>query len=331
VTQNIPDINAPVFSIITPTFRRPDLLRRTIQSLINQSFRTYEHIIVDDACDRETENLINEIGDKRIIFIQHASPKGAAGGYNTGIKISRGRFILFLDDDDEYLPSFLEKMDSFFSQAGENIGFAWAGISRIQDTHNGEIVLFSRIWPARFPEKESGLVAATSIGNGFGLCVRKECIDTTGLYDESLRIGEDTDFLFRLVKHFDFETIPEVLVKIHQHGPSQLTDRINYQLRLDLKEEILNRHLDLLKLYPGLYYAHYKSVVDLCYILKLKKKGRKNMIGILKNTPFRIRNLADLISYEVTGKAMVDFYYGSILRSIVRFFKKIVTIFKTRH
>jgi len=319
----MPEFNSPVFSIITPTCRRPLLLKRTIQSIINQSFKDYEHIIIDDANDRDTESLINGIGDKRIIFYQHSSPRGAAGGYNTGIKISRGDFVLFLDDDDEYLPSFLEKMHNFFTQAGKNIGFAWTGISRIQDTDNGEIVLSSKVWPSRFPTKESGLAAATSIGNGFGLCVRKECIDIIGLYDESLAIGEDTDFLFRLVRHFEFETIPEVLVKIHQHGPSQLTDKKNWVLRLELKEKILNRHHDLLQLYPKLYYVHYKTLVDLCYYLKFKKKGRRSMIGIIKNTPFRIKNFTDLISYELTGKDTIDFYYGSVLRNIVKFFKKI--------
>ena len=47
------------------------------------------------------------------------------------------------------------------------------------------------------------------------------------------------------------------------------------------------------------------------------------MIGIIKNTPFRIKNFTDLISYELTGKDTIDFYYGSVLRNIVKFFKKI--------
>jgi len=319
----MPEPNLPVFSIITPTCRRPILLRRNIQSVTNQSFNDYEHIIVDDANDRDTEGLINEIGDKRIILKQHNSPRGAAGGYNTGIKISRGKFILFLDDDDEYLPLFLEKMYNRFIQAGNNVGFIWAGISRILDTDEEEKILLTKTWPSRFLTKEQGLVAATSIGNGFGLCVRKMCIDYIGLYDESLKIGEDTDFLFRLAKHYDFETIPEVLVKIHQHTQAQLTDKNNSLIRLELKEEILKRHQDLLQLFPKLYYVHYKAVVDFCYNLKLKEKGRKTMLRIIKKTPFRILNFIDLLFYELTGKDTVNYYYGSRLRNIVRFFKKI--------
>lgn len=312
----------PVFSIITPTSSRPLLLTRTIESVLNQTFTDFEHIIVDDARDPETGNIVKCIKDRRIVFLQHHSPKGAAAGYNTGIKVSRGRFILFLDDDDEYLPFFLEKMYSRFSEADPKIGFIWAGISRIMDSEAGEKVMYSKVWPSKFKTRESGLCAATSIGNGFGVCVRKECIDFIGLYDESLMIGEDTDFLFRLVKQFDFETIPEILVKIHQHGPAQLTDRRNYPIRLELKEKILNRHSDLLDHFPQLYYLHYKAVAEFCYTLGLKLKGRKTIFSLIKKSPFRLLNYSDLLFFELTGKSTSSFLRRIGLINIFNFLRK---------
>lgn len=317
----MPEANQPVFSIITPTCRRPLLLRRTIQSVINQSFSDYEHIIVDDVNDRDTESLINEIGDKRIIFHQHASPKGAAGGYNSGIKISRGKFILFLDDDDEYLPSFLEKMYNHFCQSDPKVGFVWTGFSRIKDTDSGEILIDSKIWPSTFPTKELGLVAATSIGNGFGVCIKRECIDDIGLYDESIVFGQDTDFLFRLAIKFEFETIPEILVKIHQHDNSQLTNKKNNLLRLELREKILQNNMDMLMEFPKLYYVHYKAVADLSYKLKLRRKGRKTMFSLINNSPFNILNFTDILFYELFGIDTVNFYYGSKFRRLVQFLK----------
>jgi glycosyltransferase involved in cell wall biosynthesis len=312
----------PVFSIITPTNKRPLLLKRTIYSVINQTFKDYEHIIIDDASNKETADIIDGLADKRIIFLQHETPRGAAGAYNSGIKIAKGKFVLFLDDDDEYLPAFLEKMYTRFSIAGQDIGFIWTGISRIKDNVSGEELLYSKVWPSKFPSKEVGLINATSIGNGFGVCVRKECIDLIGVYDESLMIGEDTDFLFRLARNFDFETIPEVLVKIHQHGPSQLTDKKNYLVRMELSEKILERNLDLLFSYPKLYYVHYKVIANFCYTLKLKQKGRRTMLSIFKYTPFRLLNFIDLLFYELTGKASIDFYYQSRIKKLINFIKK---------
>lgn len=314
-------MSTPVFSIITPTFRRPMLLKRNILSVKNQTFENYEHIIIDDANDHETAHIINELDDKRIVFNQHETPKGAAGSYNTGIKAARGQFILFLDDDDEYLPCFLKKMHDRFSHSGQNIGFIWSGISRIKDTESGEKLLFSLIWPSRFSTREEGLVAATSIGNGFGVCIRKTCIETIGLYDESLTVSEDTDLLIRLAQKFDFETIPEVLVKIHQHGNTQLTSDENYLVRAEGKEKVLNRHHDFIEKYPALYYAHHKAYADLCYKFRLKIKGRKAMLSIIKKTPLKILNFTDLFSYELTGKDTISTYCGSKLRELVRYLK----------
>jgi glycosyltransferase involved in cell wall biosynthesis len=320
-TQAISEINRPVFSIITPTCRRLLLLERTLISVMNQTFRDYEHIVIDDANDLETEILVKRFGDKRIIFHQHLSPRGAAGGYNTGIKLSSGKFILFLDDDDEYLPSFLKKMYDHFSNTNPKTGFVWTGISRIEDTDNGEKHLYSKTWPSRFLSREEGLVEATSIGNGYGVCVRKECIDSIGLYDESLVMGHDTDFLFRLAGKFDFETISEVLVKLHQHNSSQLTNERNNFIRLQLREEILHRHLKLLKAFPKLFHVHYRVVANLCYNLKLRQKGRKTLLSIIKNTPFSILNYTDLFTYELVGKDTISFYYGSSLRKVVHLLK----------
>ena len=314
-------MSIPVFSIITPTFKRPLLLRRNILSVRNQTFENYEHIIIDDANDPETARIINEFEDNRIIFHQHEISKGAAGSYNTGIRFSRGQFIVFLDDDDEYLPCFLKKMHDRFSQSGQNTGFIWTGVSRIKDTESGEILLFSLIWPARFSTKEEGFVAATSIGNGFGVCIRKDCIETVGLYDESLTVSEDTDFLIRLAQKFDFETIPEILVKIHQHSNAQLTSDENYLKRAEGKEKVLNRHNDFIEKYPALYLAHHKAYADLCYKFRLKSKGRRAMLSIIRKTPLKILNFTDLFSYELTGKDTFSTYFGRKLRELVRYLK----------
>lgn len=311
----------PVFSIITPTFRRPLLLKRNIISVRNQTFENYEQIIIDDADDKETERIVAGFNDERIIFLRHESGKGAAASYNTGIKASRGKFIVFLDDDDEYLPISLEKMHKRISQSGPDIGFIISGFSKVRDKGNGEEIVSSTIWPDHFSEKGEGLVAATSIGNGYGVCIKRECIDEIGLYDETIISGQDTDFLFRLAQNFDFGTIPEVLVKIHQHDYPQLTSDQNYLIRIESREKIIDRYGDFIKQFPALYYTHYKSYADLCYNYKLRQKGRKAMFAIIKNSSFRLLNFTDLFLYEITGKDTFTNCSKGIPRRIVRHLK----------
>ena len=313
--------NKPFFSIITPTCNRPILLKRTIESVLIQTFTDFEHIIIDDAGSEETVNLVKGFDDKRITLIQHETRKGAGGSYNSGLIISRGKHILFLDDDDEYLPTFLEKMHFRFSIAKTDIGFIWSGISRIKDTEAGEKFLSSITWPSTFGNREKGLIAATSIGNGYGVCIKKECIDSIGLYDETLTTSEDTEFLFRLAGKFEFETIPEVLVKLHQHDSAQLTNQRNNFIHLQNRERVLEKHHDLLIKYPRLFFVHYKVAANLYYRLKLKAKGRKTMFSIIRNTPFRFLNFTDLIFYELAGKDTTELYYGSFIRKIILYFK----------
>ena len=308
----------PAFSIITPTCRRPLLLRRNMRSVRLQTFGDYEHIIIDDAPDEETAGVVASQGDARVVFLRHETTRGAAASYNTGIRAARGRFIAFLDDDDEYLPAFLENMSARFQQVGADTGFLWSGISRVRDAGSGERLLHSLVWPAMFSSRQEGLVAATSIGNGFGLCVRRACIDTIGAYDESLEVCEDTDFLFRLAQAFEFATVPEVLVRIHQHDAPRLTGDENFLIRVECRERVLGRYRDFLLLNPDVYYAHHKALADMCYRFGLKRKGRRAMMGIMGNTPFRFLHAADLFFYEVAGKDTAAAYPGSVAQKCVR-------------
>lgn len=306
----------PFFSVITPSFRRCELLRRNIKSLVNQTFDNYEHIIVDDACDSATFNLIKEINDPRIVYLSHSLQQGAAASYNTGIKSSKGSYILFLDDDDEYLPEFLQKVHERFSKKRNDLDFIWTGVTRIKDTRSGEIFLNNLKWPEKFENKENALVAATSIGNGFGLCISRKCIESVGLYDESLKIGSDTDFLFRISENSHFETIPEVLVRIHKHDLSQLTDKDNNSERIIGKEIILRRYEYLLNKYPRLFFTHYRGLADTCYKAGQRRKGRKALFSLIMYSPFRLRTYVDLITYELTGKNLGNTHTGKVLKHL---------------
>lgn len=306
----------PAFSIITPTFNRPELLLRNINSVACQTFNDYEHIIIDDSGTRKTERIIAENNDKRIVYYAHETSKGAAAAYNTGLRYSRGRYILFLDDDDEYLPDFLEKMHERFRITAPEIGFILSGFTRIIEKESGEFFSYSHVWPSEFTSKEEGLIAATSIGNGCGVCIRRECISEVGLYDEAIKYGHDTEYLFRLARKYDFVTIPECLVKLHSHESGRLNDDKNNLERLSFREEFLLKNSDLLDTYPKLYAIHHKVVVELSYNLGLRKNARKNLYKIILKNPLDFRLYVDIIFYEVCGKNLLYFRKNNFLKRL---------------
>lgn len=307
----------PVFSIITPTFKRPELLVRNIKSVREQTFCSYEHIIVDDGNDPSTDLMVESLIDARIVLIKHNQPVGAAAAYNSGIRVARGEYLTFLDDDDEYTPAFLERMRESFLKDGNNCGFIWSGIERVMDTTSGEIILSRLVWPAVFSDKVKGLIAATSIGNGYGLCIKKNCIDGIGYYDENLKVAEDTDFLIRLSQKYEFQTIPEVLVRIHKHEYNQLTRNENLNERIQGKETILMRYNSYFAQYHGLYIEHNKEYASLCYKSGFKKKGRKALFSILKIAPARLYSYLDFFSLELSGKIFSETSCHKFLKRLI--------------
>jgi len=307
----------PVFSIIIPTYKRPHLLARAIRSVVNQTFRDFECLVVDDAVDAETAQIVRQFEDRRLGLLQHAQHRGAAAAYNTGINASRGSLISILDDDDEYCPAFLEKMHRFFQAAPARIGFAWAGIRRVKDTPEKETLWYERVWPAGFKRREEAYIAATTIGNGFGLTMRRECLDIIGGYNESFQVCEDTEHLFRLVRRFDFATIPEVLVKIHHHEGGQLTHRDKDKLRLELHERILMENADFIARYPELGCVHFRRLAQIAYSLRMKGKGRQMLLKMLKNRPAYFAWLADFVCYECFGGDAASVWGQSRVRKVL--------------
>lgn len=97
-------------SVVIATYRRDESLRAALKSILNQTYKAVEVIVVDDNADemwnRKVENIIKEIGEIfSIVYIQNKNNKGSAETRNIGIKEAKGEYITFLDDDDIYLPN----------------------------------------------------------------------------------------------------------------------------------------------------------------------------------------------------------------------------------
>lgn len=303
-------MNTPTFSIITATCGRSDLLARALHSILSQTFRDFEAIVVNDYPeDEKICNFVNDLDDARIVFVSHGSNRGVAAAYNTGIKTAKGRWISFLGDDDEYLPAFLERTYSVLQFASDEVGFSWTGIRKVRETPEGEHLLSEKTWPCAFRTKEDGLMAATSIGNGYGLAIKRECFDIAGIYDESFPVAEDTEHMFRLARHFEFTVIPEILVKIHQHQRSQLTDMTRAKTRVNLYLEIMNRNQDLLQEYPRLNAMHTNSLIELCYRTGMRSEGRRALREINRTGRALSKPIMDSICYELFGQSALKCFY----------------------
>lgn len=127
-----------VFSVITPLFNCADYLGRTVDSVVAQTFSDWEMIMVDDHSTDNTVELAREYAEKdaRIKVIRLGKNCGAAVARNKAIELARGRYIAFLDSDDQWMPHKLETQLRFMQE--NNVAFSYTAYEKINE--QGEVV-----------------------------------------------------------------------------------------------------------------------------------------------------------------------------------------------
>lgn len=105
-----------LISIIMPSYNTAKYINESIRSVINQTYSNWELIIVDDCSSDNTDEIIKNINDDRIIYIKNKVNSGAAISRNKALKHAKGKWVAFLDSDDVWLPEKLEKQTKFMKK-----------------------------------------------------------------------------------------------------------------------------------------------------------------------------------------------------------------------
>lgn len=204
--QNETD-NNPLVSVIVPTYNRPDMLKVAIQSIQDQVFQNYEIIVVNDA-GQDVSSVVQAFNSRKIVYLSHEINKGLAATRNTGIRAAKGKYIAYLDDDDIYYPEHIDTLVTFLESNNFKVAYTDAN-EALQNKIDGKwaVVKKNCTYSLDF-DAEAVLV------NNFTpvLCVmhQKECFETTGMFDESLRRHEDWDMWIRMSRSFPFAHIKRI-------------------------------------------------------------------------------------------------------------------------
>ncbi len=242
----------PLISVIIPTYNRAGVLSRAVKSVLDQTYDHFELIIVDDASEDDTQNVVKSFADERMKYIRHEKNKGGSAARNTGISASKGKFIGFLDDDDEWMPDKLGKQVQKFRASSEKVGLIYCGT---------EIVRGDRVLTTYSPEEKGDLsyrlLIGTTIGGTDPALVKKECFDEVGLFDEELKSCQDWDMWKRISEKYEFDFVPEILVKLHAHR-----DQISADLAAMIpgREAMISKHAIEFSKYPEIYVVHLKRI-----------------------------------------------------------------------
>lgn len=207
-------------SIILPTYNRAYCLRRSIDSVLRQTFADFELIVIDDGSTDDTEALVESYDDPRIVFLRHADNQGQTKRLNQGIRSARAPLIAFQDSDDEWLPEKLEKQVAAMRAAPPTVGVVYVDRWRIVD--GGETTLSQAVHIT----PEDGLFFKTALNSGIFntatqcLLVRRECFERVGGFEERIRQLNDLEMLMRLSKTYLFLHVPEPLVNYYVSSDS---------------------------------------------------------------------------------------------------------------
>ena len=233
----------PKVSVIIPTFNRATLLPRAIASVQAQTMSDWELIIVDDASTDETEQLIRSClsQDPRIKYVRHENNRGVAAARNTGISQASGKFISFLDSDDEWRSAKLAVQIDFLQShpelAGCLTGILWKNGGRAYATSP----------PSIEPQKMAEEIVSrrlTAFGSGSCLAVRTEFIQQNGIrYEEQWRAFEDWDFTAQIARGGGLGVVEQVLVTVYRQNDGS-THGWTPQNVIETAPLLLNKYAD---------------------------------------------------------------------------------------
>lgn len=254
--------NNPMVSAIIPTYNRGNVVCEAIDSVLQQNYPHLEVIVVDDGSKDETQEKLKAYGNKiRVVTQENAGPAVAR---NRGIAVSRGDLIAFLDSDDLWLPSKLERQVALLQRAGESVPCCLCNI--MMRWLDREIASFDVAWLN--PPVEEGVwlnvdevLATRFVLFNQAIVIRREVLERIGGFDESLRFYEDYDLPLRLSLEGPWAFVREPLVIWRQTKGSLISEVPEKTVQLaGMMVQVLERQLTKVK--DGPQYASLRIILS---------------------------------------------------------------------
>lgn len=206
-------MNSPAVSVILPVFNGANYLRFAIESVLNQTLRDFELIVIDDGSTDSTPDIVRSYGT-RLKYIRKDNG-GVASAFNRGIQESSGRYISWLSHDDVFDSAKLEKQVAVLSRM-DTPAVCYTDVELIDSM--GAVIAEVRLPEYARSEVLRHVLSHEIIGMAcYSLCYDRRCIEEVGLYSEYWRYTQDADMLARLARRFPLVRVPGLLVQIREH------------------------------------------------------------------------------------------------------------------
>lgn len=249
-------------SVIVPVYNRESLVSETIDSILSQTYKNFEVILINDGSSDDSLSVLVAY-ERRFpekIRVIDQSNQGQIIARNNGIKVAQGDYIAFLDSDDLWKKDKLERQIPLFNKG---VGLVYAGTEIINE--KGETI---RAEPA--DETLSGNIYPQLLVKnrmtGGTVVVTSESLRRVGVFSTDFKAAENWDLWLRICKEYLAEVVAEPLIEYRIHSNNMSSDT---QLMLDAKMKIIEKHCDLKSRDPLIYRFSKLAYADYFYRIGL--------------------------------------------------------------
>ncbi|MBD2109852.1 glycosyltransferase family A protein [Nodosilinea sp. FACHB-13] len=226
-TSELELAETPLISVIIPAYNAEQFIARTLESVLAQTYRNIEVLVVDDGSQDDTAAIVHRYKqqDDRVKLL-HQSNAGVAAARNLAIQSARGEFIAPIDADDIWNSEAIAKLVVRFQQSRSDVGvvYTWSLDIDGQERPTGGFhaaAIAGNVYKT--------MICHNFLGNASSTLIRKSCLDQVGGYDSQLRAQqaqgcEDWDLYLRLAARYPFAVVPEFLVGYRKQTSSMSGD-----------------------------------------------------------------------------------------------------------
>ena len=270
-------------SIIVPTYNRDSFLERTILSVQNQTINDWELLIIDDGSTDKTREIVENFikKDKRIKYFYQENSGGPASPKNIGLANATGKYVAFLDSDDEWFPQKLEKQIKIFeSSNNKELGIVTCFLYIKEDKTEKVISKCNTFYRGNVTEK---LVKSNFPITSSCIMTKLSILKEAGNFDNEFKVSDDWDMWLRISElGYQFDFVPEYLLNYFVHDKNIYYRNSNFNGE---KEFIIfcSKHIDLFLKYNSMMLGYYY------FLTKNSKLSRKYFMRMMIDKDSNIR------------------------------------------
>ncbi len=239
-----PKIN-PGISVILAVYNGGDYLRLAVSSVLEQAYKDFELLILDDCSTDGSWNYLASLNDERIVLFRNETNKGLFYNLNFLIQKSNSRLIKLWSQDDIMYSHCLQTVVNFH-QNYPGLGFSYSAVDKINETG----IIKENNWVDLTPEIVStelhALIAyytGSIAGNIANVCINKNALEQVGFFNEAMKISGDFDMWVRVAKEHDTGFVNKKLIQLRDHE-NQLSRNEKYYINHVIEDAQVYKYLD---------------------------------------------------------------------------------------